>query len=74
MNIYNPMSWGKSADYTKAAMAPQGYLSLNDDKPWGKEAQLPCARDLMTYDRESGMAMQKGMSGDSQISFPDHYK
>mgnify|MGYP001186638210 FL=1 len=74
MNVYNPMPWGKSADYAKAAMAPQGYLSLKDDKPWGKEAQLPCPRDLMTYDRESGMAMQKGMSGDSQISFPDHYK
>ena len=74
MNIYNPMPWGKTPDYGKAAMAPQGYLSLNDDTPWGEGAQLPCPRDEMTYDQEMGMAMQKGMSQNNQISFPDHYK
>ncbi len=73
MNIYNPMPWGKSADYAKAAMAPHGYLSLKDDKPWGEEAQFPRARDLMTYDRDLGKMTQKHQSN-SQISFPDHYK
>ena len=73
MNVYNYMPWGKSTDYSKAAMAPQGYLSLKDDKAWGDDAKLPKPLDLMVYDREFGKMMQKNQS-DGEISFPDHYK
>ena len=73
MNVYNYMPWGKSTDYSKAAMAPQGYLSLKDDKPWSDGAKLPKPLDLMVYDQELGKMMQKNQS-DGEISFPDHYK
>ena len=73
MNVYNPMPWGKSTDYAKASMGPQGYISLKDDKPWGDDAKLPKPLDLMVYDREFGKMMQKNQS-DGEISFPDHYK
>ena len=73
MNVYNPMPWGKSTDYAKASMGPQGYISLKDDKPWGDDAKLPKPMDLMVYDQELGKMMQKSQS-DGEISFPDHYK
>lgn len=73
MNVHNSMPWGKTPDYARRMQAPQGYLSLFDDKPAGDTVALPDSRDFATYDRKAGTEIQKAMSGRG-VNFPDHYK
>jgi ectoine hydroxylase-related dioxygenase (phytanoyl-CoA dioxygenase family) len=73
MNVFNPMPWGKTPDYQKGATAPQGYLSLFDNKPMGEKMTVPETLDPNKYDQRLGAAIQASMST-SELRFPDHYK
>ena len=73
MNVFNPMPWGKTAEYGKPNTAPQGYLSLFDDKPAGVDMRVPKRTDPDSYDQQVGATIQKTMSM-KELGFPDHYK
>ncbi len=73
MNVFNPMPWGKTPEYGKQNNAPQGYLSLFDDKPAGADMRVPRRTDPNSYDHEVGEAVQQSMSM-KELGFPDHYK
>ena len=72
MNVYNPMPWGKSPDYTKAMQSPKGYLSLFDTEPAGDKFHVPQAADYHRYDTDTGEMTKTQMSVRS-LQFDDIY-
>jgi ectoine hydroxylase-related dioxygenase (phytanoyl-CoA dioxygenase family) len=57
---------------TVAAQGPNGYLSLFDTEPAGKDMRVPVRGDYHLYDSKRGEAIKAAMS--ANVGFPDHYK